>query len=317
MKKNIVPSHSSNVINRHAPEIQEQLADTINEALHVHPSLATYALIDTAFSETCISRYKKMHANTHVMSLYAGTELNELTDVSPCLVQLPSDPSLRKQGLATLLRLTNGKPMISVLLSAFDLESLKAHFSAFLQAETEDGQRFVLRFADTRILPVLIATLDQEPLAYLLSPIVHWLTIDRMGKLNRLLPLDDELHNTQVTPPFSALPLSANQFSTLLDAAEPDAIIEHLQLIAPEHCSTFAPGSLHQFVDEQLQHATHFGVTGTPDRIAYCIGAFNINGKLHEDRHAKALFTEKRWQPGDLANALAELPDECWQMEAA
>lgn len=317
MSAKIVLSHSSNVINRHVPEIQEQLADTINEALRVHPFFAIYVLIDTAFSETCITRYQKMHANKHVMSLYAGTELNGLTAVSPYLVQLSSDPALRKQSLATLLRLTNGKPMISVLLSALDLESLKAHFSAFLQAETEDGQRFVLRFADTRILPVLIATLDQEPLAYLLSPIAHWLTIDRMGKLNRLLPLNGELHDTRVTPPFSVLPLSDNQFSTLLDAAEPDAIIQHLQLIAPEHCSTFAPGCLHRFVDEQLQYATRFGVTGTPDRVAYCIGAFNTNGKLHENRHAKALFAEKQWQPGDLADALAELPDECWQMEAA
>lgn len=312
MNNKLAQYQRSNVINQHVPEIQEQLTDVLNEALRADHSLTAYALIDSAFSETCIARYQQVHTNQYMTSLYSGTELNGLTDVSPYLVQIPSDLALRKQSMTTLLRLTNSKPMISFLITGLCLEALKVHFAAFLQAETDDGQRFVLRFADTRILPALIAALNQEQRAYLLSPIAQWLIVDRMGQLNRLPSLTVEVHDTPVKPPFSALPLSLNQFAFLLDAAEPDALIEQLQLIAPEHCAAFDPGRLHRFVDEQIQHATRFDVTSTPDRIAYCIGAFNTNGKLHENPYAKALFTEKRWQPGALADALAELPEDCW-----
>lgn len=314
MNKELNQFAESDAINRQVPELQEQLTRAIDEALRAQSFLYAYALMDSAFSETCVARYRKMHVDANLVSLYHRTELEGLADMSPFLVQLPAEPALRAQSLATLLRIANGKPMLSFLVSALDLEFLKAHFSSVLQAETEDGQRFVLRFADTRILPVLATTLDKTQQSALFWPMARWWIINRTGEL-AALPLPHEgVQQQSATAPYSVLPLSAQQYSSLIDAAEADAIIEQLRLVAPEQCTVFQPGSLHQFVHEQLLHATRFGVESVPDRIAYCIGAFNTNGKLHESDYCAALFTEKQWKPGDLASALAELPEECWEV---
>lgn len=314
MNKQSVPLRGDNMINRHSSELREQLTGAINAALSAQPSLVAYALMDCAFSETCMARYRRMHADAHYTSLYRHTEMDGLADVSPHLIELPSDPTARMQSLSTLLRLANGKPMLSLLLSALDLESLKAHFAPFLHAETEDGQRFILRFGDTRILPALTSILDSEQRATLLGPIAHWWVINRMGQLSTLPLRHEETCEASATTSSSVLMLSTRQFSFLLDAAEPDAIIDQLQLIVPEQCAARQPGDLHRFIDEQLQHATRLGVARTPDRIAYCVAAFNTNGTLHEIPYAERLFKEKSWQQGDLASALAELPDECWVM---
>lgn len=108
------------------------------------------------------------------------------------------------------------------------------------------------------------------------------------------------------------LKLSDRQFARLIDAAEADAIIEQLLLIVPEQCAAFKPGNLHQFIAQQLEYAHRFDIQSTPDLIAYCIGAFNSGGKLHENPDALALLNNRRWRSGDLSSALAELPEECW-----
>jgi hypothetical protein len=269
-------------------------------------------MLDAAFDVRSIQQYRKNHPQSEMTSLYAGTELDGLADVAPHLVPLPTDAVLRETRIAALLRVANGKPMLSFLASPFDAKSLKEQLIPFLQAECEDGQRFVLRLADTRILPMLIGVLDKTQLAPL-SAITNWWSIDRNGELEKLQIQDKVICDRSIPPvTFPILPLANSQFSTLLDAAEADSIIEQLRLVTPEHCAAFEPGDLHRFVSKQLRYAQLFNVEYTPDRVAYCIGAFNMQGKLHENRYAKAMLDERTWRSGDLAGALAELPEECW-----
>jgi hypothetical protein len=300
-------------VNRHAPELYERLMQEMNHHVAVSGELKLYALVDAAFNEKAIPQYRKSNPIEQLTSLYAGTELDGLTDVSPCIVPLSSKGTLFDTKIKTLLRLANGKPMLSFLASSLDAQSLKEHFSPFLQVETEDGQQFVLRFADTRILPALIATLRNEQQEAFLSPIVHWWSINRKGELEALISQrQDSARQSIPSVSFSVLPISNSQLFDLLDAAEADSIIEQLRLVTPEQCAGYEPAELHRFVSAQLRYAQSFKVESVADLVAYCIGSFNTEGKLHENRHAKAMLEERLWRPGDLAGALAELPEECW-----
>jgi hypothetical protein len=297
-------------VSPYAPDLHERLLRCMQEVVAANPALRLYALVDTALDEAFLKKYRANHLTDQTASLYAGTELDAVADVSPVLVPLSCEPALR---LKTLLRLADGKPMLSFLASPLALEPLKTHFLPFLEVETEDGEQLVLRFADTRILPVLFTTLDHMQQSALLSPIAHWWSIDRMGDLCALpLPAYDPATYRTAAAPFQVLPLSDRQFAAMVDWGEADSIIEQLRLIAPEQCDEFEPGTLHQFISEQLQHAQSFGVEGTPERVAYCIGAFNTQGMLHENAHVKTLLKNKLWRLGDLAGALGELPEECW-----
>lgn len=298
-------------MNCHQIDLHESVSHSFAQALQTRPELRPYALVDTAFNERLIKKYKAIYPSVQPVSLYSGTELDELSDISPILIPLSQDAAVCNRWATTLLQLADGVPMLSFLASSLEPHALAMHFSSFLKAETEDRQRFLLRFADTRILPVLIDILDSSPCDILLHPIAHWWSIDRMGKL-QILPLPKASSIKKSIPPLAALPLTDQQFAALIDAAEADAIIEQLLLIVPEQCATFEPGNLHLFIAQQLEFANRFGIESTPDRIAYCIGAFNSRGKLHENPHALALFNDRRWQPGDLSSALADLPEECW-----
>lgn len=302
-------SASYTAVNRHSVDLHKTISQSFEQAIHDRQDLFLYALIDCAFNEKFIRQCKTRHPSLYAASLYTGSELDELQDVSPVLVQLPLDESTRSAWLETLLQRADGLPMLSFLASPIDTNDLASSFAPFLKSETEDGQRYLLRFADTRILPKLIAVLDDLQWS-LLPPIAHWWSIDRMGVLKEL-QLPRSSHN-EATEHTTRLKLSNLQFAALLDAAEADAIIEQLLLVVPEHCSAFRPGDLYNFIAQQLEYARRFGIESTPDLVAYCVGAFNLRGKLHEDPHASALLNEGRWRPGELSSALAELPEECW-----
>lgn len=308
----VIKMHASTpyaAVNRHSIDLHKNVLQSLEQAIHERHDLFLYALIDCAFNETLFRQCKTRHPSLHGTSLYAESELDELQEVSPVLVQLPRDESTRSAWLETLLQHADGLPMLSLIASPIDTSDLASYFAPFIKSETEDGQRYLLRFADTRILPKLISVLDDSQWS-LLPPIAHWWSIDRAGVLRELL-LPRSSDNAATERP-TGLKLSNLQFAALLDAAEADAIIEQLLLVVPEHCAAFRPGDLHQFIAHQLENARRFGIESTPDLVAYCIGAFNSRGKLHEDPHAFALLKEGRWRPGELASALAELPEECW-----
>lgn len=301
--------------NKYAAELNIDIITALSAEKNVPLNLRHYALVDSAFSSTIVPAYKQRIPNAHVLELYSNTGFEQLKDISPCIISMPDEIALRAKAIKTLLTHANGKPMLSFLSSQMEAAPLKNHLQSILEIETSDGQHLVLRFADTRILPVLIEVLDSDQRQAALGPIDNWLVINRMGRLQTLhLKKNDIQHNPNSALPlqFSRLQLSDKQFAAMLNAAEPDAIIEQLWKIVPEHCLRFSGGELHQFINHQLFLAKSFTVEGVQDQIAYCVAAFNTHGKLHEIIPAKKLLETRNWQPGTLADALAELPEDCW-----
>jgi len=302
-------------VNNHVPELLKEITSVLEAAIRSASNLTQYALIDTAFEPTLVSKYKKRVPDTQVCELYAGTGMDQLKEISPCLISLPRDNALRTKAIKTLLSYADGKPMLSFFMSELAAAPLAMHLQSILDVETSDGQHLVLRFADTRVLPVLIEVLDQPQRRSILAPILSWWLISRAGRLENLDLKNDEIPDSLCSissQSFSSLLLSDDQFTFMLDAAEPDAMIEQLWKIVPEHCHCFSGATLHEFVARQLSLAKAFSVEGFTDRIAYCVGALNTQGNLHAIGPARELLETKSWQPGGLADALAELPETCW-----
>lgn len=302
-------------VNNHSPELLTKIVSALDETICAASSLTQYALIDTAFDPNLVAKYKRHIPDIQIYEFYAGTGLDQLKEISPCLIVLPNDDSQRIKAIKTLLLFADGKPMLSFLVSDLAGEQLVLHLQSILEVETSDGQHLVLRFADTRVISVLIKVLDQSQRQSIFAPIINWWLIGRAGKLECLDWKKDKVLDSKYSissKPFSRLLLSDEQFEFLLDAAESDAIIEQLWKIVPEHCVRIAGAALHEFIARQLTIATSFLIEGALDRIAYCVGALNTQGKLHEIDLVRVLLERKNWQPGGLADALAELPETCW-----
>jgi hypothetical protein len=303
-------------INHPEPNYGSALTAAWTAAASEADGLKLFALVDGAFDARWQGWVAARLPGTYTVSLYDGTALSGFGSLAPHLIELPSIQAAQSGYLTPIVRRCAGKPMLTFIASTESVQDLKAHFEQVIKVTTEDEQQFVLRFADVRILAPLIAALTESQRREFLAPIRHWWAQDRQG---RLLSLIDHIAtsvqpNPNAKTSFDPLLLSDSQFSTLLSAAEADLIVEQLHRIVPEQCLKFSPGDLYEFVTEQLQHMARFGIEGMADRIAYCIGAFNTRGRLHDLEEARALFVTPNWQPGNLAEALANLPDTCWAM---
>lgn len=152
---------------------------------------------------------------------------DEALDLSSFLMPFdPEDASARR-----ILQRCSGWPMVSVIQTHEDLRQLAARMAAWTVVEA-DGQRFHLRFADTRRIPAIVQALDPGQRAQLLGPATSWTCVTRSGAWQeiRLDGADAEV---------AAFPaLDARQFAMLVE----DSRIDEMQaLFMRRHPGPFMP----------------------------------------------------------------------------
>jgi len=101
---------------------------------------------------------------------------DEALDLSSFL--MPCDPEDRS--VQRTLHRCSGWPMVSIIQTHEDVKQLAARMAAWTVIEA-DGQRFHLRFADTRRIPAIVQVLDPKQRAQLLGPATSWVCIARSG----------------------------------------------------------------------------------------------------------------------------------------
>lgn len=108
-----------------------------------------YALLDSAFD------YEKsaLPMPINCVRIYQSEELESLTEVSPLLIYLnTADLPVLEQQLQRLLRHCSARPMLSFIQADISADDLSQYWQKYLWVETQENDRFLLRFADTRTL---------------------------------------------------------------------------------------------------------------------------------------------------------------------
>ncbi|TXG02050.1 DUF4123 domain-containing protein [Massilia arenae] len=184
-----------------------------------------HLLIDGAFVP---GLHRSIHPDRKIM-LFASLPgcSEEALDLSSFLMPFdPEDASARR-----ILQRCSGWPMVSVIRTHEDLGQLAARITAWTVVEA-DGQRFHLRFADTRRIPAIVQALDPGQRAQLLGPATSWACVARSGAWQeiRLDGADAEV---------AAFPvLDARQFAMLVE----DSLIDEMQaLFMRRHPGPFIP----------------------------------------------------------------------------
>lgn len=240
-----------------------------------------YLLVDKAFFPS-IHRLPGWRERLTV-SLFAGLGGADLEEVAPNLLAI--DPQHDAEFVASVVRCLRGCPAVSTLHSALTLEALSAHLASFVFVEIEpEDQRFALRFADTRVLPLLVGTLDDAQRRQFLGLISEWRYAARNGTFVSLPGLVE----TAGSP--GPLRLSEQQFALLVDGSEADAVLGQLrsrEAVPPG----MLPSEAHARLVRELQRATEFGLQGAPDRLTWCALALGS-------------AEESWWQQAPIATAL-------------
>jgi hypothetical protein len=236
-----------------------------------------YAVIDSAQRPHFHERLDRLGAA--YCSLFDEQAEESLTEIAPLLVACDrADPTSRLA--LELERLGAAKPAVSYIGSALPMQDLACHFRAFhlVKVPAEQGERdMLLRWYDTRILPVWLQLLTAEQKAVFTAGIEEWHYFDRFGDLQPL-PLPGPLAaGLAALPP---LRLDDAQYAEFLEACEPDVAIAQLRRIIPDEMRRVEHRVLYPFVQQQMEQARAHGLGSIDDHVHYLLLALYTNGRF-------------------------------------
>jgi hypothetical protein len=213
------------------PLIPADIRNQLRLLVPTHAHLNWFALVDRSFDHGAPRQVPAHPAN--VTRIYRGTPLDDLREVSPVLIPIPlasnGDERLAEQ-FDALLAHCAGRPMLSFVACSSNksAEDIAQAWDALHFVHDADGERFLLCFADTRVLHALPECLAPAHWAALHKAVLCWFAPDRRGKLVQLPP-----------PPSTVRPqvprqLSPETLARMLKANHADSVAAFWETSTPE-----------------------------------------------------------------------------------
>lgn len=292
-----------------APAFLADLLEAFRLAKLSNANLSLYALIDASFEYVRPSTGRKAWKDTAV-SLYEGTALDALSKESPHLFGFSDEPAAARVQMHGILARASGMPMISFIASELDLDALAQTFKAFLEINTADEQNFLLRFADTRVLPVLDSVLREECGDQWRRGVAYWWLSGRDGTMETMPAhhwsgdQEDRADNTFV--------LSQDSFNRVVSEGDADAILDVISDQNPEVLSQAKPSENYYAIRRLVPKMAELGVGNFSDAVVFCTTALLTSENFYLHRDFNALLAAKRWAPGKLGEAFFEIDDASW-----
>ena len=270
------------------------------------PSLRMHALVDAGFDEEGFAALAKTF-RAPAVPVYADTPYSGGIEIGPHLLEINVTGALAaQQEINRLLALRGNRPMLSLWATGLDAPALAAQWRPFVSAQLEDGTSYLLRFADTRVLHSLIAILNPAQYAQLLPGSTQIWMPDRSGKTISTGNKGEGRH-----APVTQLVLDKTQFNTLMDSAEPDAIIDMMTDGDASAYASATGAALHDFVNAQIKRAHKYRITQTPDLTSYCELAWSNGPGFDQDEQINPALL-KITPSHRLVNVLPEVPARAW-----
>lgn len=257
-----------------------------------------FALVDTAFTHDSSVSW----AHEQMWPVYREGKLEELKVISPCLMPLSSDrDDLLRAELTRLLRRCHGRPMLSFIHSEETPQSICESWQDILEIETSDAQKFLLRFADTRITPVIAQVLAESAWIRLGDGVDQWVIIDREGVLQRL-----PLPTRQAPKPAERYPirLDDKQLNLILDHGAADALANVLHEHFPDLLSARSGASVYRRLAAIYDLSAKCGMESSSDLIILAVAVFLSDGHLLDDANFVAWLNKRPWETCDFAEAI-------------
>lgn len=186
------------------------------------PGSNSFWLID-ACALVAAEKAHLAHAR-HVRWLYDDVGDEQAKHVGPVLIS----PCRSFEPFAVQLQADEARAWsVARLDTQADLDSLTRHFKALRYLHTQDGQRYFLRYADSRSLTSLWPVLTAPQQRAFLGPVHRWAYTDRHMK-NCAIERDDvaPLYADSLWPMSVASRLSNEQLDDLLQRSWPDQLLQ-------------------------------------------------------------------------------------------
>ncbi len=255
-----------------------------------------YALVDTAFDHEGTAL--RVSGNEG-LALYSHGQLAALSGVSPILYALSTgDTDQLQRQLSRFLHHCQGRPMLSFIRSKLQVSDLCDGWQSLLEVETEDKECYLLRFADTRVLPTLAG--HEKIWKRLAADVTAWWTIERDGGLRDLaLPLSPEHYD-------DPLEIDNDCLDDLLRAGEVDAMADYMSNYFPELLAVRDGYANYEILEQALTLCLEQRVFGTSDQYALGVAALFTDGRLLTEPATSTWLSEHAWNEKGFEDSLAE-----------
>jgi hypothetical protein len=235
--------------------------ESIQPLLQATPGAFIHALVEGVHDESCYPMLSQA-GNLRFTALYEcmANADEETLGLSPLLVEYADAGA---SAWLSLFEKLKGKPALSIMVTEESLEALAARLKAWCVVDAADTS-LALSFADTRVLPELVAVLKREQIAQLCGPALLWTYPSRAGTWMTVeLPED-------ARPPAAAVTLNANQYAQLVDAAEADAVLFYMREHHAPLVERHGMAQAHALIRDGLRCADRTGVERIAERFDIC-----------------------------------------------
>ncbi len=235
-----------------------------------------------------------------------GVEDEQARRLMPVLMAWPGDDSSHRWLFRHSVQWAVEHHAATWLQSALPLQDLAMALGRRMDARLDDGTEAMLRLADARTLPSIHACLDDDQRSMVFAPVSAWWYLDRQEQL-RALPIEAPSSKGSAKLPVTLRPA---QLSALMEAAEPDFVLQKLAEFSPKALAGLPRADRHQWTVDRVAQARQWGMEATLDLARFCSIALE-QGEGFFERHAW-LNAVKRVQSGQQAWAEVFLGSEIW-----
>lgn len=270
-------------------------------------------VVDTSHAEGAHAQLERW--GVPYCSLFEGTPEEPLIEIAPLVIGTGElSQAVQTQLFAWAETLALSAPAVSWLTSRHPAQAMAEHLRHFHIVGLTEGQSMLLRWYDTRILPVLLACLGPAQAEAFTAGMLRWDYVDRFGQVVAL-PVAAHDGGFPAAPPFGEplLALSDEQYGMLVDAADLDVLLRHLRQIIPDETRRVPTRTLSQFVSRHQQRAIQAGLTDIDRQTQYVLLALYTSGKAMEQPEFKAFISKPPATLDEFHKKMQGLSDAVWE----
>jgi hypothetical protein len=272
-----------------------------------------YLLLDSAQQEEAnlwLERRKVPY-----LSLFEGHAEENLIEIAPLLVPLYNlETQLLTKICEWAISLGYKSPCLSWIASEIEVESLAKHLRNFHHVGLTENQSMLMRWYDTRVLPVWVACLNPAQMLSFSGSMYSINFINRFGVAIELL----EVEMPSAVPSELALgdpliQLDDSQFSLLMNASDLDTLLTHIKKVIPDETRKVLPRELYEFVGRFQLIALQAGLDDIDRQTQYVLLALYTSGRGVVHSLVLEIMKNPPLKLDDFYAALDGLSDEVWK----
>lgn len=195
-----------------------------------------------------------------------------LDGASPVAIDISDTAAISKPDspytadLAALLESAKWACGLAVVQTSLPFQELCSRLKSRFRVHLPDNFDAILRYADTRILPVMLDVLSPQQRAAFFGIANHWAYLNRQGLWTEVQEVVPSAEDPTLTP----LRLSESQQSALIAAAEIDFVLGLLREQEHQALRGLAPPQQYDRTADAVALAHGYNISATPDIAAFC-----------------------------------------------